>query len=529
MRTWRALGATLRRSPSLQRLSTIRPVLLLVLSPGALLRVATSAAVRQGFPGLVTGARLVLAAYGVALVGLAVWAPRALVLVAGLSILIGAALACRARPAYGRRRGLPPGSLAVMPLRSLVDVWFFRAAAARYGPVFKVSNLGRPMACVVGLDRGMDLLRTAGDRLLSRPFPFNRFIPGGFLRHMPSELHARYRAILRTAIAPAVVDECEPVIVAAVEAALRRLATASARPDVAGVGALPYLDELVFRVFTRLFFGIAPESPDAERLRALYPVIDFRNPTGASPRAIETALQEITEVIRRQRARATRPARGEALPRAFLFELQRELPDALDDVTVMRNLIYILHTGANDVIGLLHWVLKILSQHPAWVLRLRLEREAGRPAGGPGVESLASRIVSECLRLEQSENVNRGANADVRFGGYLIPKGWLVRVCVRESHRNPDVFPDPDRFDPDRFLARRYSRAEYSPFGLPPRPCLGDHVTRIVARAFVTELAEYDCEVMSDGPREFSGFQHWAPSPAFRTRLVRRAELDPAR
>src|SRR5262249_28818433 len=57
MRAWRALVATLRRSPSLQRLSAIRPVVLLALSPGSLLRVTTSAPVRQGFPGLVAGAR----------------------------------------------------------------------------------------------------------------------------------------------------------------------------------------------------------------------------------------------------------------------------------------------------------------------------------------------------------------------------------------------------------------------------------------------------------------------------------------
>jgi cytochrome P450 len=526
VRAWRTLAATVGRTPSLRRLSAIRPLILLALSPGSLVRVATSLPVRQGFPGLVSGARLVLALYAGALLALVAWAPGALLPVASVGVLVWLALIWRARPAYGRRRGLAPGSLAIMPLRSLVDLWFYREAATRHGPVFKVSNLGRPMVCVVGLDRGTALLRTAGDRLLSIPFPFNRFVPGGFLRHMTSEPHARYRAILRTAIAPGVVDDCEPAIAACVATGLGRLAAASARAGAAGVSCLPYLEDLVYRAFTRLFFGIEPESDDAERLRALYPVIDFRNPTGASPRTIEATLEEITEVVRRQRRRAQMPAApGEPPCRAFLFELERELPEALDDVTVVRNLIYILHTGANDVIGLLHWVLKLLSENPSWARRLC----DASPAGSDGTESLASRIVSECLRLEQSENVNRAAHADVHFAGFLIPKGWLVRVCVRESHRDPAVFPDPDRFDPDRFLGRRYARAEYSPFGLPPRPCLGDHVTRSVASLFVTELATYDCSVMSDGPRAFSGFRHWAPSPAFRVKLVRRAELDPVR
>ena len=523
MRAWRALAATVGRTPSLRRLSAVRPLILLALSPGSLARVATSLPVRQGFPGLVNGARLVLALYAGALLALGVWAPGALLPMAGLAALVWLALAWRARPAFGRRRGLPPGSLAIMPLRSLVDLWFYREAASRHGPVFKVGNLGRPMVCVVGLDRGMALLRTAGDRLLSLPFPFNRFIPGGFLRHMTSEPHARYRAILRTAIAPEVVDDCEPAIAACVATGLGRLAAASVAAGADGAASVPYLEDCVYRTFSRLFFGIDPESGDADRLRALYPVIDFRNPTGASPRTIETALEEISMVIRRQRARAAGP---EGPPcRAFLFELERELPAALDDVTVVRNLIYILHTGANDVVGLLHWVLKLLGERPAWVHRLRDEA----PAAAAGTESLAGRIVSECLRLEQSENVNRAAHADVHFAGFLIPRGWLVRVCVRESHRDPTVFPDPDRFDPDRFLGRRYGRAEYSPFGLPPRPCLGDHVTGAVARLFVAELATYDCTVTRDGPRAFSGFRHWAPSPDFRVKLARPAALAPVR
>ena len=499
-----------------------RHVALLGLAPWSLVRVAARPPFVRAFPGFVTGARLGLAVYAGGILGLAWWAPRLLVPLAAVAGLVGLALVWRARPGYGRRRGLPPGSLAILPLGSLCSPGFYREAAGRHGPVFKTSSLSRPMACVVGLQRGLALLREHERALEPNPFPFSRFIPRGFLRTMKPGVHETYRTIFRAAIAREVVDACEPALVGSVRQGLRGLAAASARAGGAGVAPVTHVEDLVFRAFVRFFMGVAPDSDAVPRLRVLYHVIDFRNPTGASDVAIVSALEEIEGVIRRQLAVWAAPPGGETPPRAVLAELQRTAPACLDDTTVVRNLIYMLRTGANDVSGLLNWVLKILSDHPAWAARLRRELTEAGPEAARQPGSLANRIVLECLRLEQSEHLYRSATGDIRFGGYLIPKGWLVRLCIRESHRDPAVFADPDRFDPDRFLGRSYTREEYSPFGLHRHTCIGDHLTRTVARIFATELAAYDSTVVSDGPPEFGKWQHWTPSSAFRITLTPR-------
>ena len=54
------------------------------------------------------------------------------------------------------------------------------------------------------------------------------------------------------------------------------------------------------------------------------------------------------------------------------------------------------------------------------------------------------RIVQETLRLEQSESRYRRATADLELDGFRIPKDWLVRMCIRESHQDESVFPERD-------------------------------------------------------------------------------------
>ena len=40
----------------------------------------------------------------------------------------------------------------------------------------------------------------------------------------------------------------------------------------------------------------------------------------------------------------------------------------------------------------------------------------------------------------------RKATTDIRFAGWTIPKGWGVRICLREPHRDPAAFVRPDAY-----------------------------------------------------------------------------------
>ncbi len=477
-----------------------------------LARACASADFRRAFPVLTAALASVLAVYAVGLALAVVLAPRwVLGLLVAIGLVLLAAVRWHGAVARGAARRWPPGSLAPLQLGPWFDRTFYLNRRRQLGTPFKTAQFVRPMACFVGLAEGLDFMKANEPALGSPAMAFGRFIRGGFLRHMPPELHTVTKSLFAAAFTRDVYEPLLPFMREALNAELTRMTLAPA-----GVPPRRHVQRALFSIWMRLFFDVAPESPARERLKTLYRTLDIRNPTHASDRAVHAAVDEIMAIARERQ----RSAPQDGPPRSCLAALERARPGASDDPTLLGNLVYMGHTTWADVSGLLVWVFRMLTEHAAWAERLRAVGSSTRDEDGE--PPLATRIVMETLRLEQSEHLYRIALRDLPRGDTLIPRGWLVRLCVRESHQDPRVFADPATFDPDRFRGRSYSLREYSPFGGGLRhACVGEGLTTRVAATFAETLTTgFRWSTVADGPYEYSAWRHWRPGSAWRVKVT---------
>ena len=87
----------------------------------------------------------------------------------------------------------------------------------------------------------------------------------------------------------------------------------------------------------------------------------------------------------------------------------------------------------------------------------------------------------------------RRAVADDEIGGYRIPAGADVLVSPWVTHRHPQFWDDPERFDPERFTPEREKarhRYAWFPFGGGPRACIGQHFSMLESTIALAGLVE---------------------------------------
>jgi cytochrome P450 len=523
------------------RIETVVEVCALAGMVWPLWRLCAARPVWLAYPRLAGAVTIGLLGYVLVLLELAFRAPVILRGLAALGGVLWIALAWRARPAHGSAQNWPPGSLAISPADAVLDHLFFLKLAARYGPIFKTMYLLQPMVCVLGLQRGRDLLERYDHALISPALPFSQSIERGFIRYMKRADHDRYRPVIQSALAQDILRGNEEFITQHVRQTLTQMAAnrgsapTSIRPE-------PHVRNMLMAISLKLFFGMEP-GPESARLVSKYDQLhhgamatrsifgsaaDIRGMAAISHQKLAQILEEIMAIIRNPSSASG--SNGQAAgPGCFWRAVLRDNPEVARDPTVLANLVFIVQTSVSDLTGLFMWILKMLGDNPQWVVRMQEESLCKSEPSGPFQNELPTRVVLETLRLEQSEYVVRKTVQEIRLNGYVIPKGWLMRICVRESHRSADIFEHPDRFDPDRFLAREFSGAEYAPFGIFRATCLGASLTMTLGRIFISVLArDFNWKVVRDGPREFRAF-HWRPSSKFRIDLASRRPSAPDR
>lgn len=109
----------------------------------------------------------------------------------------------------------------------------------------------------------------------------------------------------------------------------------------------------------------------------------------------------------------------------------------------------------------------------------------------------------------------------------VLPKGSGVILPALAIHRDPEIYPEPDRFDPDRFtkenIANRHPYAWF-PFGKGPRECIGMRFGYMQMRiGLVTFLNNYKISPLDSTPLKLKlkmNAQVLAPADGMKLKLT---------
>lgn len=73
----------------------------------------------------------------------------------------------------------------------------------------------------------------------------------------------------------------------------------------------------------------------------------------------------------------------------------------------------------------------------------------------------------------------------------MLEKGTIVQIPVYAIHHDPEIYPQPDKFDPDRFtpeeIEKRHKYA-FIPFGAGQHACIGIRLTMMIAKVALAKV-----------------------------------------
>lgn len=175
-----------------------------------------------------------------------------------------------------------------------------------------------------------------------------------------------------------------------------------------------------------------------------------------------------------------------------------ETGEAMSELLLRDESLTIFFAGHETTARTMTFAWYALGANPGVAARLHeeLDRELGE--GVPTLDDLKRlpytlSVVKEVLRLYPAAPfyVRDAVEADT-VGGYDVAPGTAVMLSPYYTHRHPDFWEEPERFDPDRWSPERSKgrhRHAYHPFAAGPRICIGNNFSLLESHLLLAVLA----------------------------------------
>jgi len=205
-------------------------------------------------------------------------------------------------------------------------------------------------------------------------------------------------------------------------------------------------------------------------------------------------------------SRRASPDHGVDLLGMLMDARDEDTGQAMSERQLRNEVFTLILAGYETTANSLAWTWYLLSQNPDPLARLRAELSAVLGGRAPTVEHLpllpyTKMVLEESLRLYPPAWIlGRRALGEDRLGDTPIPGGSVLALSPYVTHRRPDYFADPERFEPERFTKERMAGKKpfaYFPFGGGPRLCIGHNMAMLEAQLIIATVAQrYDLRLV---------------------------------
>lgn len=210
----------------------------------------------------------------------------------------------------------------------------------------------------------------------------------------------------------------------------------------------------------------------------------------------------VTRLIAERRAAGG--AGPEDLLSALMASRDEETGEGMSDELLVDEAVTMLGAGYESTATAVTWACSLLARHPDVQEAARAEAAAalgGRAATGADLEALplTTAVFQEAMRLYPPLwAFSRRCVEAHELGPVAVRPGDELFLAPYATHRHPEFWPEPERFDPGRFaegaVAARH-RFAWIPFGGGPRACIGkDFAVAEGAILLATWLGRYRLE-----------------------------------
>lgn len=169
------------------------------------------------------------------------------------------------------------------------------------------------------------------------------------------------------------------------------------------------------------------------------------------------------------------------------------------DADVIDHMDFLMMAAHDTLTSSITTLIYHLCRNPDWQDAARRECAAlGLPGDNLPYERLGDiQIVEWCFKEALRINppvpsIPRTAVRDCEFGGYTIPAGTAIAISPGYTHRMPELWQNPERFEPDRFSEQRAEDRKHKfawvPFGGGAHMCIGLHFAYMQTKVFMYQL-----------------------------------------